>query len=93
MFYAPFMVKPRRKRPNRVAKAFRLGVQSDRDLRHFAKVFTRNDPTGRVWTQTDVVERALVLATQRWRAGATPWSTEHSDGYPAAVAPPSSATD
>jgi len=89
MFYALPMPAQARKPANRVPKAFRISATVERDLRRFARRFTKGDPTGRVWTQTDVVELALIQAAKAWHAGATPWAAEHAEVYPAVRTEPS----
>lgn len=84
------MPAPAKRKPaNRVPKAFRISASVERDLRKFARTFTKGDPTGRVWTQTDVVEFALTQAAKAWHAGATPWPSDHAEVYPAPVTAPS----
>lgn len=84
------MPAPAKRKPaNRVPKAFRISASVERDLRKFARRFTKGDPTGRVWTQTDVVELALIQAVKAWNAGATPWASDHAEVYPASPTGPS----
>lgn len=82
--------KAKRKPANRVPKAFRISANVERELRRFSRKFTREDPSQRVWTQTDVVEFALLQAVLAWKVGATPWASDHPEVYPAAEKEPSS---